>query len=145
MLVSLHWVGVATDPPNVTTLAPWLVPKLVPVMVTVAPTGPVAGERLVMVGGTTPVTVMYEELPVATVQTPTPPEQAQASERSQRLQKALGRLDPDSRAMLSLRFDEGMTIRQIAEVLGAGDRLFEPEREVAEFAGELLRQLRVVG
>ena len=48
---------------------------------------------------------------------PTPPEQAQAAERSQRLQQALARLDPDSRAMLSLRFDEGLTIRQIAEVL----------------------------
>jgi RNA polymerase sigma-70 factor, ECF subfamily len=48
---------------------------------------------------------------------PTPPEQAQAAERSQRLQQALIQLDPDSRAMLSLRFDEGLTIRQIAEVL----------------------------
>jgi RNA polymerase sigma-70 factor (ECF subfamily) len=49
---------------------------------------------------------------------PTPPELALAAERSQRLQKALGRLDPDLRAILSLRFDEGLTIRQIAEVLG---------------------------
>jgi RNA polymerase sigma-70 factor (ECF subfamily) len=48
---------------------------------------------------------------------PTPPEQALAAERSQRLQQALARLDPDARAVLSLRFDEGMTIRQIAEVL----------------------------
>lgn len=49
---------------------------------------------------------------------PTPPELALAAERSQRLQHALGRLDPDSRAMLSLRFDESLTIRQIAEVMG---------------------------
>jgi RNA polymerase sigma-70 factor, ECF subfamily len=48
---------------------------------------------------------------------PTPPERALAAEQSQRLQQALGRLDPDSRAVLSLRFDEGLTIRQIAEVL----------------------------
>ncbi len=48
---------------------------------------------------------------------PTPPEQALAAERSQRLQRALHMLDPDQRAMLSLRFDEGLTIRQIAETL----------------------------
>jgi RNA polymerase sigma-70 factor, ECF subfamily len=48
---------------------------------------------------------------------PTPPEQALAAERSQRLQQALGQLDPDLRAVLSLRFDEGLTIRHIAEVL----------------------------
>jgi RNA polymerase sigma-70 factor (ECF subfamily) len=48
---------------------------------------------------------------------PTPPEQAVAAERSQRLHQAIARLAPDARAMLSLRFDEGMTIRQIAETL----------------------------
>jgi RNA polymerase sigma-70 factor, ECF subfamily len=48
---------------------------------------------------------------------PTPPERAAAAERSQRLQEALRELDPEWRAMLSLRFDEGMTIRQIAETL----------------------------
>jgi RNA polymerase sigma-70 factor, ECF subfamily len=48
---------------------------------------------------------------------PTPPERALAAERSQRLQQALVRLGPDLRALLSLRFDEGLTIRQIADVL----------------------------
>jgi RNA polymerase sigma-70 factor, ECF subfamily len=48
---------------------------------------------------------------------PSPAEQVLAAERSERLQEALGQLDPDDRAMVSLRFDEGMTIRQIAEVV----------------------------
>jgi hypothetical protein len=55
----VHWVGVATNPPSVTTLAPWLAPKLLPAIVTVVPSGPVAGERLTMVGGTSPVTVKF--------------------------------------------------------------------------------------
>jgi RNA polymerase sigma-70 factor, ECF subfamily len=48
---------------------------------------------------------------------PSPAEQVSAAERSERLQEALGQLEPDDRAMVSLRFDEGMTIRQIAEVV----------------------------
>ncbi|MEN6450784.1 MAG: sigma-70 family RNA polymerase sigma factor [Thermoguttaceae bacterium] len=48
---------------------------------------------------------------------PSPSEQAAASERSQRLLEAMSQLDADSRALISLRFDECMTIRQIAEVL----------------------------
>jgi RNA polymerase sigma-70 factor (ECF subfamily) len=48
---------------------------------------------------------------------PSPPEQAMAAERSQRLLQAMSRLDPDSRALLALRFDEGLTIRAIAEAL----------------------------
>jgi RNA polymerase sigma-70 factor, ECF subfamily len=46
-----------------------------------------------------------------------PAEQALAAERSQRLRQAIGQLDPDLRVLLSLRFDECLTIRQIAEVL----------------------------
>lgn len=48
---------------------------------------------------------------------PSPSEQAMAAERSQKLRQAMDQLDPDTRALLSLRFDECLTIRQIAEEL----------------------------
>ncbi len=41
---------VAVLPLNVTVLEPWVEPKFVPVIVTDAPTGPEAGERLLIVG-----------------------------------------------------------------------------------------------
>jgi hypothetical protein len=46
-------VGVAVVPLNVTVLAPWLAPKLVPAMVIVAPTPPLVGERFEILGGCT--------------------------------------------------------------------------------------------
>ena len=70
---------------------------------------------------------------------PTPSERALAAERSQRLQQALGRLDPDSRAMLSLRFDEGLTIRQIAEVLEKPPMTVHSQ--IARAMGQLRQQL----
>jgi hypothetical protein len=51
MLVADQLVGVALTPLNVTVLVPCVAPKLVPVMVTDVPTGPIAGERLVRAGG----------------------------------------------------------------------------------------------
>ena len=48
---------------------------------------------------------------------PSPAERAIANERSQQLQEALQQIDPDLRALLSLRFDEGLSIRAIAEVM----------------------------
>ena len=50
ILVALQLVGVAAIPLNVTVLVPWLDPKFVPVIVTVAPTAPVVMDRLVMLG-----------------------------------------------------------------------------------------------
>src|ERR1700681_338704 len=50
MLVALQLVGAATVPLKVTVLPPWLVPKLVPVVVITAPTTPEVGLTLVMVG-----------------------------------------------------------------------------------------------
>ena len=50
MLVELQLVGLAAVPLNVTVLAPCVVPKFVPVMVTDVPTSPSAGDRLVMPG-----------------------------------------------------------------------------------------------
>ena len=43
-------IVVAVVPLNFTVLVPCVAPKFVPVMVTDAPTAPVVGERLVMVG-----------------------------------------------------------------------------------------------
>jgi hypothetical protein len=50
MLVALQLVAVAVVPLNLTVLVPCEVPKFVPVIVTEAPTAPVVGDRLVMVG-----------------------------------------------------------------------------------------------
>ena len=48
MLVADQLVGVAGVPLNVTVLVPFVAPKLVPVIVTDVPTGPLVGDRLVM-------------------------------------------------------------------------------------------------
>jgi hypothetical protein len=50
MLVLLQLVVVAVVPLNFTVLDPFVEPKLVPVIVTDAPTAAVVGERLVIVG-----------------------------------------------------------------------------------------------
>ena len=49
MLVALQLVGVPGVPLKVTELVPWVVPKLVPMIVTTVPTGPELGLRLVIV------------------------------------------------------------------------------------------------
>ena len=48
--VAPQLVVAAAAPPKVTVLVPWLSPKLVPEMVTAVPTGPVFGDRPVMLG-----------------------------------------------------------------------------------------------
>jgi len=50
MLPADQAVGVAAVPLKVTVLAPWLAPKLVPLIVIAVATGPLDGERLVSVG-----------------------------------------------------------------------------------------------
>src|SRR2546428_8146833 len=57
MLVATHVVGVAVVPLKVMVLVPLVAPKLVPVIVTDAATGPLAGARLVMLGGVVVVVV----------------------------------------------------------------------------------------
>jgi hypothetical protein len=52
MLVPLQLVGVAVVPLKLTVLLPCVPPKLVPAIVTDVPTGPNAGDRLVMLGFT---------------------------------------------------------------------------------------------
>jgi hypothetical protein len=52
MLVADQLVGVAVVPLNLTALVPCVAPKFVPVMVTGVATGPLVGERLVILGGT---------------------------------------------------------------------------------------------
>jgi len=49
--VAFQLVGAAAVPLKVTLPVPWVAPKFVPVMVTVVPTGPEAGVKLVMLGG----------------------------------------------------------------------------------------------
>jgi hypothetical protein len=51
MLVALQLVTVAAVPLNLTVLVPWVAPKFVPAIVTVAPTNPDVGFRFVMLGG----------------------------------------------------------------------------------------------
>jgi hypothetical protein len=50
IFVALQAVGVATVPLNVTVLVPGVVPKFVPAIVTVVPTGPDVGFTVVMLG-----------------------------------------------------------------------------------------------
>jgi hypothetical protein len=51
--VVLQLAGLADVPLKVTALVPCIEPKLLPVMVTSVPTGPEAGDKLVMLGGGT--------------------------------------------------------------------------------------------
>jgi hypothetical protein len=50
MLVALQLAGVAAVPLKVTVLVPWLAPKFEPAIVTEVPTGPEAGDKLLMTG-----------------------------------------------------------------------------------------------
>src|SRR4029077_20725369 len=52
MLVADQLVGVTVVPLNLIVLVPCVAPKLVPVIVTDVPTGPLVGARLVRLGGT---------------------------------------------------------------------------------------------
>jgi hypothetical protein len=52
ILVSLHVAGVAAMPAKVTLLLPCVAPKVVPLIVTIVPIGPVVGARLVITGVT---------------------------------------------------------------------------------------------
>lgn len=73
MLVVPQLVGVAAVPLNVTVLVPCDVPKLVPVIVTGAPTGPEVGLKLVMVGAggiTVKVTLLLTRLLTVTTKFP---------------------------------------------------------------------------
>jgi hypothetical protein len=51
-------IVVAVVPLKVSVLVPWVAPKLVPVIVTKAPTAPDVGDRLVMLGADTTVNVL---------------------------------------------------------------------------------------
>jgi hypothetical protein len=57
MLVALQLVAVAAVPLNVTVLVPWVAPKFAPVIVTLVPTSPDVGLKLVMLGAGAAVTV----------------------------------------------------------------------------------------
>jgi hypothetical protein len=72
MLVADQLVGVAVVPLNVTVLVPCVAPKLVPVIVTGVPTGPLVGARLVRLGGTVTVklTLLLARPPTVTTTLP---------------------------------------------------------------------------
>jgi hypothetical protein len=53
--VALQLLGVPAVPLNFTVLVPWVEPKFVPVIVTDAPTAPLVGDKLVMLGAATTV------------------------------------------------------------------------------------------
>jgi hypothetical protein len=72
MLVALQVVTAAVVPLKFTEPVPWLAPKAVPVIVTVAPTAPVVIERLVILGDATTVKVLALLDTLETVTT-TPP------------------------------------------------------------------------
>ncbi len=72
MLFADHAVGVPAVPLNVTVLAPWLAPKLLPVIETAVATGPLDGDRLVSVGVGTTVNVSALLASPATVTTTLP-------------------------------------------------------------------------
>lgn len=55
MELALQLVIVAVVPLNFTALVPWVEPKFDPVIVTDAPTAPVVGNKLVMLGDATTV------------------------------------------------------------------------------------------
>jgi hypothetical protein len=50
MLLALQLVTLAVTPLNLTVLVPWVDPKFAPVILTEAPTAPVTGDRLVILG-----------------------------------------------------------------------------------------------
>jgi hypothetical protein len=60
IFVALQLVGVAVVPLKFTKLAPWVTPKLVPLIVTDAPTAAEVGERLVILGGAAAKETVYE-------------------------------------------------------------------------------------
>ena len=73
MLVADQLVGVAVVPLNVTVLVPCAAPKIVPVIVTDVPTGPLVGDRLVTLGAgvvTVKVTPLLATAPTVTTALP---------------------------------------------------------------------------
>jgi RNA polymerase sigma-70 factor (ECF subfamily) len=67
-----------------------------------------------------------------------PMQRAQQEETRERLAIALEQLTPDDRALLSLRFDEDLTFREIAEVL---DRPVSTVKSQVSYAIARLREL----
>src|SRR6266481_3646889 len=66
----LQLLGVAAVPLKVTVLAPCAPPKLLPAIVTTAPTGPEDGEMLVIVGATAKLTALLASPPTVTTTLP---------------------------------------------------------------------------
>jgi len=70
MLVADQLVGVAVIPLNVTVLVPWVTPKVVPVIVTDVPTGPLVGDSVVILGATVNAMPLLARPPTVTTTLP---------------------------------------------------------------------------
>ena len=70
MEVAVQLVGVAVVPLNVTVLLPWVLPKVVPAIVTEVPATPEGGDRLVMCGVTVKLTALLATPPTVTTTLP---------------------------------------------------------------------------
>ena len=70
MDVALQLVGAAVVVLNFTVLLPWVLPKLVPEMVTEVPTAPAVGDKLVMFGVTVKGTPLLATPPTVTTTLP---------------------------------------------------------------------------
>src|SRR5260370_40069479 len=70
MVVLFQLVGVALSPLKVKVLAPWVVPKPVPGIVTAVPGSPVLGLKMAMVGATVKLTPLLAMPPTVTITFP---------------------------------------------------------------------------
>ncbi|SIO56287.1 RNA polymerase sigma-70 factor, ECF subfamily [Singulisphaera sp. GP187] len=72
------------------------------------------------------------------VETVKPCDVVVAADEAEQLSTALGRLEPDERSLLALRFDEGLTFSEIAAALG------EPASTIKTRTARLVARLRVM-
>lgn len=71
-----------------------------------------------------------------------PEEQASEREQKQRIRQALDRLPAQQRLLLLLRYEQGLTLRKIAELLNLGDP-FRARREIEAALDALARTLQL--
>jgi hypothetical protein len=70
MEVAVQFVGIAAVPLNVTVLLLWVLPKVVPAIVTEVPATPEGGDRLVMCGVTVKLTALLATPPTVSITLP---------------------------------------------------------------------------
>jgi RNA polymerase sigma factor (sigma-70 family) len=77
-------------------------------------------------------------LTVARLEDPRPDPEAQAiqNQRQDRLRRAMSKLEPNERLLIRLRFEEGLTLDQVAKMLGLGNAQ-RVDREINESLSKL--------